>query len=114
MEGHYLQTLIAKALIETLDLKVRENIITPTQAQFVLSKFYEAIPKIFSKSVTNTMSFKANMLTYNFVDGVWKFIAKDFTMHINNKPHRVDFIRIIARDADINGDVGRRRKKKNQ
>ncbi|ELA42298.1 uncharacterized protein VICG_00698 [Vittaforma corneae ATCC 50505] len=112
MEDHYLQTLVARALIETLDVKVRENVLTPTQAQFVLSKFYEAVPKVFNASVANTMSFKAKMLTYNYVDGVWKFIAKDFGMSINNKVYRTDFIRIIARDADINGDVGRRRKRK--
>lgn len=112
MEDHYLQTLVARALIETLDVKVRENALTPTQAQFVLSKFYEAVPRVFNTSVANTMSFKAKMLTYNYVDGVWKFIAKDFGMSINNKVYRTDFIRIIARDADINGEVGRRRKRK--
>lgn len=112
MEDHYLQTLIARALIETLDVKVRNNTLTPTQAQYVLSKFYEAVPHVFNTAVANTMSFKAKMLTYNYVDGVWKFIAKDFGMSINNKVYRTDFIRIIARDAEINGDVGRRRKRK--
>lgn len=107
-----MRTFIAKALIETLDVKVRDNVLTPTQAQFILSKFYESIPKVFNESVANTMSFKAKMLSYNYVDGVWKFIAKDFGMSINNKVYRTDYIRIIARDAEINTDVGRRRKKK--
>lgn len=112
MEDHYLRTFIAKALIETLDVKVRDNVLSPTQAQFVLSKFYESIPKVFNESVANTMNFKAKMLSYNYVDGVWKFIAKDFGMSINNKVYRTDYIRIIARDAEVNTDVGRRRKKK--
>lgn len=112
MENHYLKTFIAKALIETLDVKVRENSLTPTQAQFVLAKFYEAIPRVFSNSVANTMSFKAKMHTYNYVDGVWKFVATDFGMSINNKVYRTDFIKIIARDAEVNNDASRRRKKK--
>lgn len=112
MTDNYLNTLVGRALVETLDFKVRKNILTPTQAQFVLAKFYEAVPIVFNNSVASTMNFKAKIVSYNFVDGVWKFIAKDFGMSINNKVYRTNYIRIIAKDAEINTDVGRRRKKK--
>jgi transcription initiation factor TFIIA small subunit len=111
MYSHYLSTFIAKALVETLDVKVRDRSLTPTQAQFILSKFYESIPKVFNTSVVCTMNFKAKMLSYNFVDGVWKFIAKDFGMSINNKVYRTDYIRIIAKDAETNTEVRRRKRK---
>lgn len=111
MDDHYLQTLIARALVETLDVKVRENVLTPPQAQFILSKFYEAVRRVFSTSVANTMSFKAKMVTYNHVDGVWKFIAADFVITINNKVYRTDYVRIIAGGPDID-EGGRRRRRR--
>lgn len=112
MTDNYLNTLLGRSLVETLDVKVRKNIITPTQAQFVLTKFYDSVPTIFNNSVVSTMNFKAKIVSYNFVDGVWKFLAKDFGMSINNKVYRTEYIKIIAKDAEINAEVGRKRKKK--
>jgi len=112
MTDNYLNTLIGRALVETLDLKVQQKILTPIQAQFALAKFYEAVPVVFNNSVVSTMNFKAKIVSYNFVDGVWKFIAKDFAMSINNKVYRTDYIRIIAKDAEVNTEVTRRRKRK--
>lgn len=112
MTDNYLNTLLGRSLVETLDIKVRKKIITPAQAQFVLSKFYESVPVVFNNSVVSTMNFKAKIVSYNFVDGVWKFLAKDFGMSINNRVYRTEYIKIIAKDADINSEVGRKRKKK--
>lgn len=112
MEDHYLQTLIARALVETLDVKVQRDEITAAQAQFILSKFYEGVRRVFATSVANTMSFKAKMVTYNHVDGVWKFLAADFGITINNKMYRTNYIRIIAGGADVDGEMCRRRRKK--
>lgn len=109
---HYLKTLVGRALVKTLDVKVQKNILTPAQARFVLSKFYETVPVVFNNSVASTMSFKAEVLNYNFLDGVWRFTVKNFGMSINNKVYRANFIQIIAKDAEINTDVSRRRKRK--
>lgn len=112
MYEFYRTSLIGRSLLETIDSKIRENVITPAQAQFILSKFDETIPKIFNTSVNSNLSFKGNILSYNFVDGVWKFVTKDFVMSINNKFFRANYVKIVACDADTSLDNGRRRRRK--
>lgn len=112
MYEFYRQSIVGKALLETIDEKVSTNALTPTQAKYILEKFDLSIPTVFSKSVTNSMSFKGNISSYNYVDGVWKFLTKDFVMSLNNEYFRSDFVKIVACDADTNVDAGRRRRKK--
>lgn len=112
MYEFYRTTIIGRSLMETIDRKVKNNIITKDQAQFILLKFDEAVPHVFACSVTTNFSFKASILSYNFVDGVWKFLTKDFAMTINNKYYRRDYLKIVACDADTSVDGGRRRRKR--
>ncbi|KAI5170481.1 transcription initiation factor TFIIA small subunit [Pancytospora epiphaga] len=112
MYEFYRTSLIGRSLLETIDSKIKENIITPEQAQFILSKFDETIPQVFNASVNNSLNFKGNILSYNFVDGVWKFVTKDFVMSINNKYFRSDYVKIVACDADTSMDGGRKRRRK--
>lgn len=110
----YRTSLIGRALVETIDDYIEAKRITPAQAQHILSRFDESIAAVFRATVTNNVSFKGNILSYNFVDGVWKFVTKDFVMSINNKHFRAPHIKIVAcDDAETNVDVGRRRSKKN-
>ena len=112
MYEFYRTSLIGRSLLETIDSKIRDNIITPAQAQFILAKFDETIPSVFNASVNNNLSFKGSILSYNFVDGVWKFVTKDFVMSINNKFFRTDYMKIVACDADTSLENGRRRRRK--
>lgn len=112
MYEFYRQSIVGKALLETIDEKVSTNALTPTQAKYILERFDLSIPVVFNKSVTNSMSFKGNISSYNYVDGVWKFLTKDFVMSLNNEYFRSDFVKIVACDADTNVDAGRRRRKK--
>lgn len=108
----YRTSLIGRALLKTIDAKIRDNSMTPSQGQFILRKFDETIPKVFNSSVNSNLNFKGNILSYNFVNGVWKFVTKDFVMSINNKFYRADYMKIVACDADTSLDNGRRRKRK--
>lgn len=112
MYEFYRQSLIGKALVDTVDEKVSNNLISPKQANFIMEKFDEAIPIVFNRSVSSSMSFKGTIGTYNYVDGVWKFIAKDFVMSINNEYYKTNLIKIVACDAETNTEGPRRRKKK--
>lgn len=114
MYEFYRQSIVGKALLETIDEKVSANVLTPTQAKYILEKFDLSIPVVFNRTVTSSMSFKGIASSYNYVDGVWKFLAKDFVMSLNNEYFRSDFIKIVACDANTNVDIGRRRKKKIQ
>lgn len=112
MYEFYRQSMVGKALMEIIDEKVGNNTLTPTQAKYILERFDLSIPVVFNKSVTSSMSFKGNISSYNYVDGVWKFLTKDFVMSLNNEYFRSDFVKIVACDADTNVDAGRRRRKR--
>lgn len=87
-------------VLTTIDARVRDNIITPAQAQFILPKFDETIPHIFNTSVTSYVTFKASILTFNFVDGVWKFVPKRFYINLNSQYYKTDYVKIVACDAE--------------
>lgn len=108
----YRQSIVGKALIEIIDEKVSSNALTPTQAKHILEKFDHSIPCVFNKCVSSSMSFKGNISSYNYVDGVWKFQTKDFVMCLNNEYFRSNSVKIVACDADTNADAGRRRRKR--
>jgi transcription initiation factor TFIIA small subunit len=116
MYEFYRQSVVGKALVETIDERVSSNALTPTQAKFILEKFDLSIPVVFSRSVTSSITFKGKISSYNFVDGVWKFLASDFSIssnnHNHNRPFVSDFIKIVACDADTSVDVGKKRRKK--
>jgi len=112
MYEFYRTSLIGRSLVETIDNKVQDNTLTPEQAHYILSKFDEAIPTVFNASVVNNMNFKGNTLSYNYVDGVWKFVTKDFMMTINNRLFKAEYMKVVACDADTSMDTGRRRKRK--
>lgn len=112
MYEFYRQSVVGKALVEVIDDMVKSNTLTPAQAKYILEKFDSSIPIVFNRSVTNSMNFRADISSYNYVDGVWKFLTKDFIMSLNNEYFKSDFVKIVACDADTNADVGRRRRKK--
>lgn len=110
----YRTSLIGRALVETIDSQIENKRITPAQAQFILARFDESIAGVFGGMATSNVNFKGNILSYNFVDGVWKFVAKDFVMSINNKHFRAPHIKIVAcDDPETNPDIGRRKTRRN-
>ncbi|KAI4291069.1 transcription initiation factor TFIIA small subunit [Pancytospora philotis] len=112
MYEFYRTSLVGRSLLETIDNKIKTNAITPAQAHFILSKFDEVIPHVFSTSVSSNLSFGGKVLSYNFVDGVWQFIVLDFMMRSNNKFFNRRFLKIVACDADTNMDSSRRRRRR--
>lgn len=113
MYEFYRQSIIGKALQDTMDELVNNSQLTPSQAKSILEKFDHAIPTVFSRTVQSNMNFKGGVESYNFVDGVWNFIASDFVMTINNKLIKGDFVKIVACDADTSSDSGRKRRRRN-
>lgn len=112
MYEFYRQSLIGKALQDVIEEKVQANKLTPMQAKYIMERFDSAIPTTFNKSVQSNVNFKGVVKSYNFVDGVWKFITSDFVMSINNELFRSRKLKIVACDADTSLDYGRRRRKK--
>lgn len=112
MNELYRTSLAGRSLLDTIDIKVKKKIITPVQAQFILKTFDEVIPKIFANSITSNLNFKGDIISYNFVDGVWKFVTKNFVMNLNNKFFRSKYMKIVACDADTSLDSNRRRKRR--
>lgn len=106
----YRSTIIGRALLDTIDEKVRANVITPEQGIQIAQKFDEIIPRIFDR-ITNTIGFKGKIVSYNFVDGVWKFLCKDLIVSINNTYYNIPYIKIVACDADTNVEIGRKKRK---
>ncbi|EQB59982.1 transcription initiation factor gamma subunit [Vairimorpha apis BRL 01] len=113
MYEFYRQSVIGRALVDTIDDKVKTGQLTPKQAKFILEKFDESIPEVFTRFVTGNMSFKGKISSYNHVEGVWKFVANNFCMYVNNEYFKIDTLKIVACDIDTNAEVSRRRKKKN-
>lgn len=108
----YRQTLIGKALMETLDEMVRDNSLNSIQAKFILEKFDESIPIALDRLGSTTLSFKGSIETYNYVSGVWKFVVKDLMIYINNKYHKTGLMKIVACDDSETDTEGPRRRKK--
>ncbi|KAL6121565.1 TFIIA g subfamily [Nucleospora cyclopteri] len=106
----YRTTIIGRSLSEVVDDMIKSGAITPEHGRTILHKFDSVVPKLLEK-VTNTLGFKGKILSYNFVDGVWKFLCKDFMMSINNAYFNIPYTRIVACDADTTGENSRRRKK---
>ncbi|WUR03771.1 transcription initiation factor IIA subunit [Vairimorpha necatrix] len=113
MDEFYRQSVIGLALVNAIDVRVEQNILTPKQAKFILKKFDESIPVVFNRTVSGTLSFKGKIVSYNYVEGVWKFVVKNFCMYVNNEYYKTNLIKIVACDAETNAEVTRRRKKKN-
>lgn len=112
MYEFYRQSLIGKALQDVIEEKIQSKKLTPTQAKYIMEKFDSVIPTIFNSIVQNNVNFKGVVKSYNFVDGVWKFITSDFVMSINNELFRSRKLKIVACDADTSADYGRRRRRK--
>lgn len=112
MYEFYRQTIIGRALQDTLeDLHSTDDLSFET-TQLVLKCFDEAMPVVFSRTVTSNLTFKGVVESYNYVDGVWNFIMKDFVFTTNNKLVKSDFIRIVACDGGSEGTRKKRGKKK--
>lgn len=113
MYEFYRQSLIGKALQDVIEEKVQTNKLTPMQAKYIMEKFDSVIPTIFNKTVQNNANFKGVVSRYNFVDGVWNFMTSDFVLSINNELFRInEKLKIVACDADISMDYGRRRRRR--
>ncbi|KAG0442053.1 Transcription initiation factor IIA subunit 2 [Dictyocoela muelleri] len=112
MYEFYRESIIGKALQDTIDEKVSKNELSPYQAKMVMSKFDETIPMIFRDFVQSNINFKGHVSSYNHVDGVWKFKTKNFVMTINNELIRSENVMIVACDSDTTNDSGRRRRRK--
>ncbi|KAG0418806.1 Transcription initiation factor IIA subunit 2 [Dictyocoela roeselum] len=112
MYEFYRESIIGKALQDTIDEKVSRNEISPYQAKMVMSKFDATIPSIFRDFVQANINFKGNVSSYNHVDGVWKFKTRNFVMTINNELIRAENVMIVACDSDTTNEGGRRRKRK--
>ncbi|KAK1347847.1 subunit gamma of transcription initiation factor IIA [Hamiltosporidium tvaerminnensis] len=112
MYEFYRQSIIGKALQDTIDEKVSRNQITPLQAKTILERFDACIPTVFNRTVQSTVNFKGGVGSYNFVDGVWRFSTRNFVMTINNELVRTENVKIVACDADTSLDSGRRRRRK--
>lgn len=99
----YRESSIGKALQDTIEEMVNSQIITPQQGNALLEKFDKAVYLIFTTNVVHgKMSFKAFIISYkNFAD-VWTFVVKNFVMTINEELVRVDKLKIVACDANIN------------
>ena len=110
MYEFYRTTLVGRALVEIVDEKVKTNTITVEQANMILEKFDSVIPRAFDR-VSNTIGFKGKIVSYNFVDGVWKFLCKDLMLSINNTYYTLPYSRIVACDADTTADGGRKRRR---
>ncbi|ELA47969.1 hypothetical protein VCUG_00552 [Vavraia culicis subsp. floridensis] len=113
MYEFYRQSIIGKALQDTIEDMLGNSQLTPAQAKLILEKFDQAVPVVFGRTVQSNMNFKGGVESYNFVDGVWNFITRDFVMTINNKMVRCDYVKIVACDADTSSDSGRKRRKRN-
>ncbi|ORD94842.1 TFIIA g sub [Enterospora canceri] len=106
----YRTTVVGRAMMDSIDEKVRNNVLTPEQGILIAQKFDEIIPRIFER-VTNTIGFKGKIVSYNFVDGVWKFLCKDLMLNVNNTYYNIPYTRIVACDADTSADGGRRKRR---
>ncbi|CAD25076.1 TRANSCRIPTION INITIATION FACTOR IIA [Encephalitozoon cuniculi GB-M1] len=112
MYEFYRQLMVGKVLEKIVDEKVNANVLSPNQGKHILETFDLSVPIVFNKSVTNSMSFKGKVDFYNHVDGVWRFQTTGFVMSLNNEYFNAGEVNIVACDADINMDAGRRRRKR--
>ena len=108
----YRQSLIGKALQDAIEKKIKTKKLTPAQAKYIMEKFDSVIPEIFARVVQHNVNFKGVVKSYNFVDSVWKFVASDFVMSINNELFRSRRLKIVACDADTSMDYGRKRRRR--
>lgn len=109
----YRTSKIGKSLLYIVDEMVKNGTITPDQGRAILEKFDSVVPRFLEKS-NNSLGFKGKILTYNFVEGVWKFLCKEMTLSVNNVYTSVPYMRIVACDADTSGESSRRRRKQNK
>ncbi|KCZ78757.1 hypothetical protein H311_00205 [Anncaliia algerae PRA109] len=112
MYEFYRQSIVGKALQDIIDSMVMTNKLTPSQAKHIIEKFDSIIPQVFTKQVQNNISFKGTVESYNYLDGVWRFLTNEFVMSVNNEIFRSKNLKIVACDADSSSEMGRRRKKK--
>lgn len=99
MYEFYRQTLIGRSLQDCLEDLLTTEELSFENAQKVLRTFDESIPIVFNRTVTSTLSFKGAVESYNYVDGVWNFIMKDFVFTTNNKLVKSDYVKIVACDG---------------
>lgn len=111
MYEFYRQTIIGRALQDTIEDLISEERITCDQAQLILKTFDKSIPIVFARTVTSTLHFRGAVESYNYVDGVWNFVMRDFHFTTNNKMVKGDFVKIVACDGSGN-DLGRKRRTK--
>ncbi|KRH91978.1 Transcription initiation factor IIA, gamma subunit [Pseudoloma neurophilia] len=71
MYEFYRQTIIGRALQDTLEGLIKDDTVNIDQAQKILKTFDETIPVIFNRTVNSSLTFKGVVESYNYVDGVW-------------------------------------------
>ncbi|VDL80812.1 unnamed protein product [Nippostrongylus brasiliensis] len=83
----YRETTLGKALIETLNELVEENLISRSLAAKTLALFDKHINRALAYKVKNKVQFKSEqLLAYRYCDNVWTFIMKDVEFHDVFKP----------------------------
>lgn len=110
MYEFYRTTIVGRALLDSIDEKIKNNLLTAEQGNMIAQKFDQVVGRVFERA-TNTIGFRGKIVSYNFVDGVWKFLCKDLMLSVNNTYFNVPYIRIVACDADTSADGGRRKRK---
>ncbi|XGW14514.1 hypothetical protein V3C99_000655 [Haemonchus contortus] len=98
----YRETTLGKALTETLDQFIEENLISRSLAAKTLAIFDKNINKALAYKVKTRMQFKSErLLAYRYCDNVWTFILKDVDLHdiIWQFEQKIDKLKIVACEA---------------
>ncbi|ORD97593.1 hypothetical protein HERIO_551 [Hepatospora eriocheir] len=96
--------------MDLIEDKIKNNLITEEQGRYIAAKYDDFVER-FLKINHTSINFSGKILTYNFVEGVWKFVVSNLDVSHNNRMYKIPLVTIVAMESDTDKDSGRKKRK---
>lgn len=95
----YRESSLGKALTDTLDELIQEQLLDPPTAMKVLAQFDSSISEALHTKVKSRATLKGHLHVYRFCDDVWTFVVQTANFRFENETITAEKVKVVACSA---------------
>jgi transcription initiation factor TFIIA small subunit len=95
----YRESSLGKALTDTLDELIQEQLLDPPTAMKVLAQFDISISEALHTKVKSRATLKGHLHVYRFCDDVWTFVVQTANFRFENENITAEKVKVVACSA---------------